>query len=90
MMHSLYAAADIGGGPELLKLYVEEMNNPNATDTAKRAYQLQNIERQQPSAKGSGKALAQSFSTADIKSVANLFRTVKSWDKAVSAPQIHR
>ncbi len=45
LMHSFYCVADIGYGPELLKLYVEEMNNPNSKNTGKRAYQLQNIER---------------------------------------------
>ncbi len=45
LMHTLYAVANAGDGPELLKLYVEEMRDPNSTDTAKRAYQLQNIEK---------------------------------------------
>ena len=55
LMHSMYAVADIGRGPEIIKLYVEEMRDVNSADTTKRAYQLQNIEYQQPSAKGSGK-----------------------------------
>ncbi len=81
MMHSLYAVADIGNGPELLKLYVEEMNDPNNAGTAKRAYQLQNIESRQLGAKGSGQnALAQSEPTADINTVADLFAAVKSKD----------
>ncbi len=45
MMHSFYALADIGNGAELLKLYVEEMHNPNKDDTDKRSYQLQNISK---------------------------------------------
>ncbi len=45
LMHSLYAVADIGNGPELLKLYVEEMNDPSKANTIKRSYQLQNIEK---------------------------------------------
>lgn len=53
LMHSLYAIADIGKGPEVLKLYVEEMNNPNRSGTDKRAYQLQNIEKYRPAARGS-------------------------------------
>ncbi len=81
MMHSLYAVGDIGNGPELLKLYVEEMNDPNHAGTAKRAYQLQNIESRQLGAKGSGQnALAQSEPTADINTVADLFAAVKSKD----------
>ena len=80
LMHSMYAVADTGNGPELLKLYVEEMNDPNRAETGKRAYQLQNIESQQLSAKGSGTSLAQSISTADIKSVADLFAAVKQHD----------
>ena len=82
MMHSLYAVADRGEGPEVVKLYVEEMNDPNRTGTAKRAYQLQNIENQQLSAKGSGvSTLAQSVSAADIHTVADLFAAVKGRDK---------
>ncbi len=82
LMHSLYAVADIGNGPEVLKLYVEEMNNPNQTGTAKRAYQLQNIEISSltgENTEGSGEALA-SFKTADIKTVADLFQAVKERD----------
>ena len=33
MMHSFYAIADIGNGEEVLKLYVEEMYNPNTKGT---------------------------------------------------------
>lgn len=84
LMHSLYAVADIGNGPELLKLYVEEMNDPNSRNTAKRAYQLQNIEISSPTGGkptiSSGKALA-SLQTADIRSVADLFAAVNSRDK---------
>ena len=53
LMHSLYAIADVGSGPEVIKLYVEEMNNPNASGTDKRAYQLQNIEKYRPTGRGS-------------------------------------
>ena len=53
-MHSLYAVADIGNGKELLKLYVEELNDVGSDGTIRRAYQLQNIENQRLSAKGSG------------------------------------
>ena len=81
LMHDFYAVADIGNGAELLKLYVEEMYDPNKKGTAKRAYQLQNIESRRLSAKGSGKALAQSSSTADIHTVSDLFAAVKQKDK---------
>ncbi len=51
------------------------------TDTAKRAYQLQNIENQQSkSVTGSGIALSVSLSTADIHTVSDLFAAVKSRD----------
>ena len=83
LMHSLYAVADAGNGSELLKLYVEEMNDPNRTDTTKRAYQLQNIEVSsltgENNTESSGHALA-SFKTADIRTVADLFAAVKSRD----------
>ena len=80
LMHSLYAVADNGNGPEILKLYVEEMNDPNSTNTAKRAYQLQNIEKQQFGAKGSGATPSLVTQTADIKTIADLFAAVKRLD----------
>lgn len=80
LMHSLYAVADIGNGAELLKLYVEEMNDPNSSQTGKRAYQLQNIENQQLSAKGSGASPSPVISTADIKTIADMYSAVKARD----------
>lgn len=60
------------------------MNDPNRRGTAKRAYQLQNIEVSSPTGvndtKSSGLTLA-SFETADIRNVADLFATVKSREK---------
>ena len=82
MMHSMYAVADIGKGPEVLKLYVEEMNDPNKSTTVKRVYQLQNIEKQQLNAKGSGKSPSPVISTATINNVADLFAAVKAKDTA--------
>ena len=80
-MHSFYAVADIGNGREVLKLYVEEMNDPNQTDTAKRAYQLQHIEKyQQSDAKGSGKFPSPVIQTTDINTVSDLFSYVKQKD----------
>ncbi len=81
-MHSLYAVADVGNGKELLKLYVEELNDVGSDGTIRRAYQLQNIEKWQPSAKGSGaSSLALSASTATVKSISDLFSVVNSKDK---------
>ena len=71
LMHSLYAVADIGSGPELIKLYVEEMNNPNSENTAKRAYQLQNIEISNPKVQGSSKSSSPINWTADMKNIAD-------------------
>ena len=81
MMHSMYAVVDAGNGHELVKLYVEELNDVNSDGTISRAYQLQNITNQQLSAKGSrNNSLAQSTSTADIDTVADLFSVVKQKD----------
>ena len=81
LMHSMYAVADIGNGPEVLKLFVEEMNNPNSSNTGKRAYKLLNIKRQQPGVEGSGRNPSLITQTAGIKSVADLFEAVKRADK---------
>lgn len=81
LMHSLYAVADIGNGPEVLKLFVEEMNNPNSSDTNKRAYQLQNIEKYRAAEKSSQKTASSISSAAGtIHTVADLFAYVKSQD----------
>ena len=81
LMHSFYAVADIGNGSEMLKLYVEEMNDPNQSDTAKRAYQLQHIEKyQQSDAKGSGNLPSPVIQTADVNTVSDLFKIVKQKD----------
>ena len=58
LMHSLYAVADIGNGLEIIKLYVEEMNDSNTENTSKRAYQLQNVEKYQLQNGSSQKMLA--------------------------------
>lgn len=81
LMHSFYAVVESEKGPEIAKLYVEEMYDPNRQETAKRSYQLQNIESQQPTAKGSGFLPSPVTSTADIVSVADLFEAVKRADK---------
>ncbi len=81
-MHTFYAIADIGKDPELLKLYVEELNNPNSHDDIKRAYQLQNIEKKQFAVTGwANKSLGRISQTASVKNIADLFSVVKQKDK---------
>ena len=82
LMHSMYAVADVGAGPEVLKLYVEEMNDPNSEATTKRAYTLVNIEkafnaggRVQASGPSSGTVASNA-----IKTVSDLFTAVKTYD----------
>ncbi len=87
LMHSLYAVADIGNKPVLLRLYVEEMYNPNESKTSKRAYKLNYIEQQQSSVGGSSNnvTLASSQATAaDVHTVSDLFALVKRCDKKFS------
>ncbi len=81
MMHSLYVIADMGSGRELVKLYVEELNDVNSDGTIKRAYQLQNITKQQLNDRVQGNTLAPSASTADTYTVSQLFDLVKRLDK---------
>lgn len=82
LIHSLYAVADIGNGSEVLKLYVEEMNDPAAKNTKKRAYQLQNIEKAfNASVRVQGNAPSSLTNTSNaIRTVADLFAAVKSMD----------
>lgn len=82
LMHSMYAVADIGNGPEVLKLYVEEMNNPSSDLTSKRSYQLQNIEKAfNASVRVQGQAPSSLTSTLNaVKIVADLFAAVKQYD----------
>lgn len=91
LMHSLYAVADIGNGPEIIKLYVEEMNNPNSAQTGKRAYQLQNVEKYQLQ-NGSSQNTASSISSATgaIRTVADLFAAVKSRDSHFNPKSVNR
>lgn len=82
LMHSLYAVADVGNGPEVLKLYIEEMHDPNRKNTTKRAYQLQNIEKAFAATGGvQGKAPSSlAIATNAIHTVADLFDAVKNRD----------
>ena len=45
LMLSLYAVADVGNGQKVVKLLVEEMNDPGSGTTKKRSYQLRSIEK---------------------------------------------
>lgn len=81
LMHSMYTVADIGNGPEILKLYVEEMFDPNRVQTGKRAYQLQNIEKSTAYSQSSGEVPSSLLKTADIKTVSDLFAAVKQRDR---------
>lgn len=78
MMHSLYAIADMGKGKELVKLYIEEINDVNSDGTMKRAYQLQNIENQQSGVIGSGNIPSQITQTADVNTVSQKSETVNT------------
>lgn len=83
LMHYLYAVADIGNGPEVLKLAVEEMYNPGTKGTNKRAYALQNIEKAfTASGMGQGNSPSHGTNTANaVNTVADLFALVKQMDK---------
>ncbi len=80
LMHSFYAVADIGNGTEVLKLYVEELNNVNSDNTTKRTYMLQNITKQSGSPGSQNNSVSRVTPTA-IKTVADLFAFVKQNDK---------
>ena len=89
-MHSFYAVADIGNGNEVLKLYVEEMNDPNSDNTLKRAYQLKNIEKWQFAVTGSAnKTLSRISQTANIDTVSDLFAVVKQLDNNFSPKSVN-
>jgi hypothetical protein len=83
LMHYLYAVADVGNGPEVLKLTVEEMYNPGTKGTNKRAYTLQNIEKAfTASGRVQGNSPSSGTNTANaVRTVADLFSLVKSYDK---------
>lgn len=70
-----------GNGSELIKLYIEELNDVNSDGTIKRVYQLQNIESQHPNDRVQEKSLAPSASTADVNTISQLYALVKASDK---------
>lgn len=81
MMHSLYAIADMGSGRELIKLYVEELNDVNSDGTIKRAYQLQNINKIPLTGTKVNQNGLTSLTQRNTYTVAQLFKLVKSSDK---------
>ena len=89
MMHSLYVVADAGFGEELLKLYVEEMNDPNSIKTAKRAYQLQNIESSGLKVRSPGRSPNSISQSATINTVSDLFSLVKQYDPQFNPKSVH-
>ncbi len=80
MMHDLYAVADIGNGQEVLRIQVEEMNDPNSEDTTNRAYKLTNVNAIKAGVIGSQTGLSASLITQplSIDTVAQLYAYVKS------------
>lgn len=80
LMHSMYAVSDVGNGPVVLKLYVEEMYDPNKPETTKRDYQLQNIEIGNLKVQGSHNSVSPIIQTANIDTVADLVTAVKGYD----------
>ena len=97
MMHSLYAIADMGSGSDLVKLYVEELNDVNSNGTIKRAYQLQNIAKvaenvngvniksQQPSDRVQEKSLAPSAKVADNNTIPQAADNVNTQNSKMSS-----
>lgn len=83
-MHSLYAVADIGYRPEVLRLYVEEMNNPAENGTGKRTYSMHNIEKAfVASGRVQGNAPSSRTNTTNVyNNVADLFAYVKQMDNS--------
>lgn len=81
MMHSFYALANNEKGIDLVKMYVEEMRNPNSDKTSKRSYQLQKINKIP--------LTGTEFSQNDLAllkqrytyTVSDLFNLVKKYDK---------
>ena len=91
MMHSLYALSDSGEGIELIKLYVDEIYNPNSESTIKRAYKLNGYNKIRLKA-GSGLGI-NAYSTSNLTgnnyTVADLFALVKQNDKNFTPKNIN-
>ena len=79
--HVFYAVADIGEGPNLIKLQVEEIYNPTKMSATRRAYKLMNIENQSAGAKGSQQnATSPVTLPTGITTIADLIQIVKEKD----------
>ena len=84
MMHSMYALCDSGNGTELIKMYVEEMRNPNTNGTDKRSYQLQNIAKAPTASVRVQDNIPSSLTntvSANVYTISDLFKIVKQFDK---------
>lgn len=71
-----------------LARYLSGMNNPNQIGTSKRAYQLQNIEKQQLGVRGSGNNPSLITPTTTIQTVADLFDVVKSTYRSILSTDV--
>ena len=89
LMLSLYAVADVGNGQKVVKLLVEEMNDPGSETTKKRSYQLRNIEKAfAASVRVQGKATSSAPSSVTntanaVRTIGVLFSNVKQKDRPV-------
>ena len=81
MMHTLYGFADLGRGNELVKLYIEELNDINSDGTIKRAYQLQNINKIPLTGTKVNLNGLTSLTQRNTYTVSQLFNLVKTYDK---------
>ncbi len=90
-MHSMYAVADVGQGAEVLKIYVEEMNNPNAVNTSKRTYQIQDIIKASEVNGGvqTKSPISHANTTNAAITVSDLFSLVKQNDKYYKPKQVN-
>lgn len=82
--HIINAIVDIGNGKELLKLYVEELNDVGGDGTIKRAYQLQNITKAPAASVRVQNNIPSSLTntaSASTYTISQLFNFVKSFDK---------
>ena len=78
------AIVDIGNGKELLKLYVEELNDANSDGTIKRAYQLQNINKVLLTGTKVNQNGLASLTQQNTYTISQLFELVKTSDKNFS------
>lgn len=79
-MHNFYAVVDDNGNKGVIKLFVEEMYNPNKESNDNRTYMLQAIQNQQSGVKGSWLPISPITQIAGIKTIADLHSFVKLYD----------